>query len=115
MEAEIRQLELDRQLIDVLPETLQEQWLKYRPDGQIDADVKLVYDGQRWRPQLTVHCLNVSFTHHKFPYRLEHGTGTVTLADDVLQANLTASSGNQLVHVDARWQHPMSVPSAGWR
>ena len=113
MEAEIRQLELDRPLFDVLPENLQEQWLKYRPDGQVDADAKLLYDGQRWCPQLTVRCLNVSFTHYKFPYRLEHGTGTVTLQDDVLQANLTAYSGNQLVRVDAKWQHPMSGP-VGW-
>ena len=63
--------------------------------------------------RLTVRCLNVSFTHHKFPYRLEHGTGTVTLADDVLQADLTAYSGNQPVHVDAKWQHPLSAP-VGW-
>ncbi len=62
---------------------------------------------------MTVRCLNVSFTHYKFPYRLEHGTGTITLADDVLQANLTAASGNQLVHVDARWQHPLAVPVGG--
>ena len=27
----------------------------------------------------------MSFTHHKFPYRLEHGQGTCALADDVLQ------------------------------
>ena len=89
-------------MVDVLPENLHQQWLKYRPDGQVDADAKLLYDGQRWRPQVTVRCLNVSFTHYKFPYRLEHGTGTITLADDVLQANLTAASGNQLVHVDAQ-------------
>ena len=31
--AEIRQLELDPQLLDVLPEKLQEQWYKYRPRG----------------------------------------------------------------------------------
>jgi hypothetical protein len=110
IEAEVRQLEIDRRLIDVLPENLHQQWLKYRPDGQIDADARLFYDGQRWRPQLTVRCRNVSFTHYKFPYRLEHGTGTVTLADDVLQADLTASSGNQLVRVRANWRHPLSAP-----
>ena len=46
VQAEVRQLEIDRQLIETLPENLRQQWLKYRPDGQIDADAKLVYDGQ---------------------------------------------------------------------
>ena len=113
VQAEIRQLELDRQLVAVLPENLQEQWYKYRPDGQIDADVKLVYDGRRWYPQLSVRCLDVSFAHYKFPYRLEHGKGTLSLRDDVLQASLTAYSGNQLVHVDTQWQH-LGSAATGW-
>ena len=46
IEAEIRQLELDRRLLAALPESLQEQWHKYRPLGLVDADVKLSYDGQ---------------------------------------------------------------------
>ncbi len=113
LEGEIRQLELDRPLFDVLPENLQAQWFKYRPEGQVDIFAKLLYDGQRWCPQLTVRCRNVSFTHYKFPYRLEHGTGTITLQDDVLQAKLTAYSGDRLVRLDAQWQHPMSGPT-GW-
>ena len=38
-----------------------------------------------WRPEVAVRCLNVSFTHHKFPYRLEHGKGTLDLKDDRLK------------------------------
>jgi hypothetical protein len=113
LEGEIRQLELDRPLFDALPENLREQWIKYRPDGEVDVFAKLLYDGQRWCPQLTMQCRNVSFAHYKFPYRLEHGAGTITLQDDTLQANLTAHCGNQLVHLDAKWQHPMSGPT-GW-
>ena len=113
VEARIRQLELDRPLLDALPEKLQQQWSKFRPEGQVNVDAKLLYDGGHWYPQLTVRCLDVSFRHYKFPYRLEHGTGTVTLQDNVLQVNLMAYGGNQPVRVDARWQHPLSGP-VGW-
>ena len=67
------------------------------PAGEVDADVQLAFDGQTWRPEVSVRCLNVSFTHHKFPYRLEHGTGTLDLKDDRLKVNLTAYSGSQPV------------------
>jgi len=113
IEAEIRQLELDRRLLAALPESLQEQWHKYRPMGLVDADVKLSYDGQDWHPDLAVRCLNVSFTHYKFPYRLEEGKGALTLKEDLLQLNLTAYSGSQAVRLDGRWTHVSNTP-LGW-
>ena len=58
-------------------------------------------------------CLNVSFTHHKFPYRLEHGKGTLELKDDLLKLNLTAYSGSQPVRLAAEVAHPFSGPT-GW-
>ena len=54
-------------LFDILPQSLQEQWNKYLPAGEIDADVRLAYDGQTWRPEVAVRCLNVSFTHSQVP------------------------------------------------
>ena len=113
LEAEIRQLELDGQLLDILPKKLQDLWHKYRPAGRIDADVKLSYDGRTWRPEISVGCLNVSFTHHKFPYRLEGGKGSLTLADDLLRMGLTAYSRSQSVRLDAEIRHPTSGP-IGW-
>ena len=64
---------------------------------------------------MTVRCLDLSFTHHKFPYRLEHGTGTVSLQDDVMQAHLTAYGGNQPVRIDARCSIRCRRPSDGSR
>ncbi len=106
-------MELDRALLGILPQSLQDQWYKYLPAGQIDADVQLAYDGQTWRPEASVRCLNVSFTHHKFPYRLDHGTGTLELKDDLLKVNLTAYSGSQPVRLAAEVAHPLSGPT-GW-
>jgi hypothetical protein len=113
IEAEVRQLELDRQLLAALPESLQDQWHKYRPAGFINADAKLTYDGHQWRPDLNVQCLNVSFTYYKFPYRLEEGKGIVRLGkDDALDLHLRAYSGNQEVRLDGQWEH-VSTTSVG--
>jgi hypothetical protein len=113
VEAEVRQLELDSQLGDALPGFLQDQWYKYRPEGQIDADVKLSYDGHDWKPEMTLRLLTVSFTHHKFPYRLDHGKGNLCLKDDLLRVNVTAFTGNQPVRIDGEMRHPVTGP-IGW-
>ncbi len=117
LEATIRELELDRHFLDVLPRSLQEkmqqQWSKYDPAGKVDADVALVYDGKTWRPDVSLRCLDVSFAHYKFPYRLEHATGTVTWKDDLLRvAEMTAYAGSQPVHIRAEVRNPMTHPSS---
>lgn len=113
IQAEIRQLELDRQLLGILPEQLQNQWQKYRPIGKIDADMKLEYDGQTWRPELSIRCLDVSFTHYKFPYRVDHGKGSLELKDDLLALSITAMSGDQPVRMTAEVARPLNGP-IGW-
>ena len=113
LEAEIHQLDLDPRLLDVLPERLQDQWRKFRPEGRVDAEVRLAYDGRNWNPEVRVRCLNVSFTHHKFPYRLEHGQGILHLKDNVLAANLTGQSENQTVRIDGELRDPLAG-AWGW-
>ncbi len=113
VDAEIRQLELDRRLLAVLPPEWQEHWYKYRPSGVIDARAKLRFDGARWIPDLSVECVNVSFSHYRFPYRLDDGRGTITLRDNVMQFNLTASTG----HDNARLSGEIIRPgphAIGW-
>ena len=110
LSAEVRQLDLDRALLNVLPESLQDHWYKYRPTGEVDADVQLSFDGKVWRPDITVRCLNVSFKYHKFLYQLDHGRGTVELKGDLLKMNLTAYGGTQQVRLAAELAHPFT----GW-
>ncbi|NUQ65678.1 MAG: hypothetical protein HUU20_24675, partial [Pirellulales bacterium] len=111
--AEIRQLELDGPLMDALPESLRSRWHKYLPAGQIDADATLSFDGRTWTPDLSVRCINVSFAYEKFPYRVEHASGTLELKSDVLAVNLTAYSGSQPVRLSAEVRQPLSAPY-GW-
>ena len=99
LEGEIRQLPLDEQLMAVLPSELQQRWYELRPEGVIDASVRLHCDGRTWQPRVRIKCQNVSFAHKDFPFRLERGNGLLELVDDCLTADLFASSENQVVHL----------------
>jgi hypothetical protein len=113
IEAEVNQLPLDEQLLASLPGNLQIEWQKLRPEGIVDAKVNLRYDGRAWQPEVTIQCQNVSFAHYKFPYRLEHGRGTLELKDDRLRMNLSTFSENQLVQIVGELRNPTSGPT-GW-
>ena len=67
-----------------------------RPEGLVNASIKLRYDGRAWQPQVRIECRNVSFAHREFPYRLERGNGWLELNDDRLQMNLSTFSENQI-------------------
>ena len=111
--AEVRGLQLDAKYLRLFPARYQEHWYKYRPAGEVDIDLKLAFDQRRWRPEAQVRCVNVSFTHHKFPYRLEGGKGSLTLKDDTLQLHLIADGNSQPIRVDAELQNVQSQPY-GW-
>ena len=111
--AQARQLSLDTKLLQVLPPKLQSEWHKYMPIGEIDLDAKIAYDGERWTPEVNLHCLNVSFMHYKFPYRLDRGRGTVQLNGSQVQCNLTAYSDNAEARITAQASLEQSPP-LGW-
>jgi len=114
LSAEFRGLELDSSLYEILPPTLQEHWRKYWPVGEVDADLRLSFDGQTWRPEVAARCQNVAFAHYQFPYRLEQARGKIELKDDVLKiADLTAFAGSRPVSLRAEIAHPFHDP-IGW-
>ncbi|MGD0518703.1 MAG: hypothetical protein ABSA26_14305, partial [Thermoguttaceae bacterium] len=116
LHAEITQLELDRQLLGVLPEALQEQWQKYRPIGVIDADLTLEFDGRTWRPEtseVSINFSNMSFTHNKFLCRVDRGKGSLELKNDLLTLDVTAYRGSKPVRMKANINRPLSGPT-GW-
>jgi hypothetical protein len=115
VDADVSQLPLDDQLLAALPGKLQEEWQKLRPEGLVDASVRLRYDGRDWQPELRIQCQNVSFAHFKFPYRLEHGNGLLELKDDRLQINLATFSDNQLVHIVGEVRNLTGEPTGSLR
>lgn len=97
---------LNNQLVDFLPPQFRDVWGKFLPEGEIDLELKqLTFDGRKWHPDLVVHCLNVGFTYYKFPYRLEHASGTVELKENVLAFDLNAREGGE-VQIHGRIEDP---------
>lgn len=113
LEGEIRQLELDSQLVAVLPDMFTRLWSKYLPAGCVDVDVRLTCDGRTIQPDVLVQCQNVSFTYRDFPYRLEYGKGQLSLKDDVLSLVLNAQSAGREVRLSGEIQRPLDAAS-GW-
>ncbi len=102
-----KQVHLDAAWGNLLPEPWRTDWKNFDPEGDIDLDCTIVFDGQHWKPTLEAKALsNVSFTCHKFPYRLERARGTMTLRDNVLDVALVAHSGAQPVTLNGRFWNP---------
>ena len=97
---------LDRQFADILPLAWQEIWFHYLPAGELNARLDLSYDGRAWTPRLEIQCVDVSFSHYKFPYRLERAAGTLSVADDRLAFRLRGYGDGQPVDLEGQIEHP---------
>jgi hypothetical protein len=106
IQAKTEHLQIGRQWDTVIPEPLLTEWQRFLPAGEISADLKLDFDGQHWRPEVTVHCIDLSITYFKFPYRLDRTSGTLELKNDQLTADLTAFAASQPLSIVGHFQHP---------
>jgi hypothetical protein len=104
--AKAEHLQIGPQWQAVIPEPLLTEWTRFKPLGEISADVKLDFDGQHWRPEVTVHCLDLAITYFKFPYRLDRASGTLELKNDQLNVDLTAYAASQPLSIVGQFQHP---------
>ncbi|MEC7696129.1 MAG: AsmA-like C-terminal region-containing protein [Planctomycetota bacterium] len=99
-------LVLDQQIAEILPPAWSEQWNRYRPDGEINADFQIHRDHEGWHPQCQVECLSLAFTHYKFPYRMERTQGTINLQNNQLYLQLSAQAGDRPVEIVGRIDQP---------
>ncbi len=113
LEARARRLHLYQAFAQVLPSALGEVWQEYSPQGVVDADIQLDFDGQHWQPRAQVTCHDVSFVYRKFPYRLQRARGQITLARDVLSIELEAAASEQTVTINGRVDQVTGTPT-GW-
>lgn len=107
---------LDDRLMNLehLPQDWRTEWDRYLPSGELDAELALIYDGQTWQAEaISAQLLNVSFTHARFPYRLEHGRGAVTFRDQNWEVGLKAYAGAEEVRLDGQWS-TAEPGGAGW-
>ncbi|MBX7071554.1 MAG: hypothetical protein K1X71_00290 [Pirellulales bacterium] len=103
-------LVIDRRLLDILPEQWRARWYDFFLEGIVNVNAIVHYDGQSWQPDVSVECLDTSFTYHKFPYRLENGQGHVRLKDDRLDFLLSTYSGADQVLIQGNVQNLYQDP-----
>ena len=100
LRGEVRDLELDSELYDCLPDPMKDQWLKFLPRGAIHCDFEGLVAGSRFTNlEATIRLLDTSFLYHKMPYRLEHGRGTVNFNNGTFGIGVTAMAGSEPVRI----------------
>lgn len=100
LSGEVRDLELDSELYDCLPDAMKTQWLKFLPRGSIHCDFEgLIAENRFENLEATIRLLDTSFTYYKMPYRVEHGRGTVTYNNGTFGIGVTAMAGNEPVRI----------------
>ncbi len=110
LEAHGQQVHLDRSWMAGLSEPWQTYWRNYDPEGHVDIDCELSFDGRAWHPKLVVRSIrgleDVSFACHRFPYRLSRASGMLALTGNVLDAQITGHSGSLPVMLSGRFFNP---------
>lgn len=112
MTAKVVGLPLTEKLETTLPESQARIWKRFRPIGDVDADVRLTFDGESWKPFVTANCRGISLTDtEKFAYPLEQTTGQVVYraaekgAPDQLTLDLTGVGGGRPVKIAVQLSH----------
>ena len=116
IKAKVTQFTLDQRLRAFLPESTKTLWDKYRPLGEIDAQVELFTDGRRLdmqRSRATINCRDMAIVYHKFPYPLDHGEGTLKVEHNVLSVEMVAQAANRPVWMKGQIRQPLDGPY-GW-
>ncbi|MCI0492246.1 MAG: hypothetical protein L0Z07_04840, partial [Planctomycetes bacterium] len=94
MSVRVVRLPLDERLSTMFSNSAARLWHRFQPTGAVDATARVTFDGQRWNPQLTFECQDVSMTDaERFPYRVEQTKGK-------LQYDAAAKSGADSLTVD---------------
>jgi len=71
----VRNLALDEQLYNALPQGIQEHWKRLGVQGTVDASASIAYDGQDWDPHVVVRAVNGSVHADFFPYPIQRLSG----------------------------------------
>lgn len=97
----------DRSLNAVLPNEWREIWDKFQPEGLVDLDLLLHYNGSRWVPVVSAEFLNMSFAYEQFPYRLTRCQGKLHFENEELVLDgLQALASGRRVSINGRVIRP---------
>lgn len=107
-------LPLDNRLGTRLPDICRVGWRKFEPEGVADAEFQAWREDGSWHSNLRLDCHDVSFLYERFPYRLEHGSGTLNFHDrNVVIRGFEARANGRPVRLDAEFQN-LGPDCTGW-
>lgn len=110
----LRDLTVDRELLEALPERFKSLVPKFSPEGMVNIDLHAQMQGEELHASAVVECIDASFSYHKFPYRLTACRGIVRYEDGVIQARrLRALANGQPLTISFEFANP-GVMSTGW-
>jgi len=89
-----QQVTLTEQLAKPLTGKLREAWDKFSPQGIVDADVTMIYDGSELKTSVVADLLDASFAYDKFPYRVQKARGQLRLHENVLEIDNVQATAN---------------------
>ncbi|MGE3776710.1 MAG: hypothetical protein AB7F89_05970, partial [Pirellulaceae bacterium] len=102
-----RQFPVDRPLVDLLPAEWRSLGDKIAPQGIVDAELSLIFDGRTVKHEADVTCRGVSFAYHKFPYRLGNGEGKILWRNGTLRfQDFVAYAHDSAVSIEGEIENP---------
>ncbi|MBC8350954.1 MAG: hypothetical protein H8E66_03150 [Planctomycetes bacterium] len=109
-----QQVTLDEKLAQPLSGKFRDAWNKFSPQGIVDADVTLRYNGDELKMSVVVDLLEASFAYDKFPYRVRNASGQIRLHEDVLDVdNVRATANGRPVRIGGKLHNP-GPDVTGW-
>ncbi len=105
---EAKHLYVDRKWEKSLPPALLEGLQKFQPAGFVDIIGRASFDGTNWKADGQLTCQNISFTYHKFPYRLDRTQGTLDLRNNHLSGKLTSFASGKPIEINCEIDNPGS-------
>ncbi len=87
-------IELNPRMEILLPEKIRPIWRMIQPQGVLNSNIELQFDGTKWIPKINVECKKGGLLFEKFPFKLEDVFGSIQWDRDMLQ--LTLSDGKHI-------------------
>lgn len=109
-----QQVTLTEQLAKPLTGKFREAWDKLSPQGTIDADITMRYDGQELKTSVVADLLDASMAYYKFPYRFHHARGQLRLHENELEVdNIRAFANGRPIRISGKLYNP-GPDATGW-
>lgn len=95
----IRGLEFNPQWLPLLPPEVSQMIQDLDPHGVLDLVVDISSDHQGLRREIQANLKNLDFCFRRFPFRLNHGVGTLSLVNDQCEFSVQALEQGQVVTI----------------